>query len=169
MSKKAVVTVFSLLVVLSLATTAMCMENARQTVPSATISSREALTKCDQGVQALKDLDARFSDVKRQLAVQEQEVQLLQKEAALPGSKPAKQQEFKSKLKKFQRDLQQFKQDVNKAELEAFKPIIERIRQILQEYSKEKGILAIQERDQFVFVDSSLDITEDIIKRTNQK
>jgi Skp family chaperone for outer membrane proteins len=160
---------FILLATLFLFTASVSLADTKQTTALATISSRDVLLKCDQGTHAIKDLEEKFAGKKRQLAEQEQEVLRVQKEAATPGAKPVKQQEFKSKQEKFQQDMQKFNQELRNAETESFKPIIERVRQILQDYSKEKGIVAIQERAQLVFADPSVDITEEIIKRANKK
>ena len=44
----------------------------------------------------------------------------------------------------------------------------DKIAKVLSDYAKEKGLQGIQERGLYVYIDSSMDITSEIIKRVNR-
>jgi len=163
------VTLFLSVVCVSLPSRAEDKAQDKQPFPIAVVSSQDVLLKSDQGVQIAKDLEAKFGDKQKQLAKDEQELVQLKKEASAPKASEAKAKAFQTKRDKFIADTQKFQLAVRQAELAAFKPVGEKLRGILQDYLKEKGLKGIQERTGFVAVDPSLDITDEMIKRMNQK
>ena len=141
----------------------------KQPFPLAVVSSQAVLFKSDQGVQIAKDLEAKFGDRRKQLAKDEQELVQLKKEADAPKASESKAKAFTAKRDKLVAESRKFQLEVRQAELTAFKPVGDKLRGILQDYLKEKGLKGIQERTGFVVVDPSLDITDEMIKRMNQK
>ena len=137
--------------------------------PIAVISGQDVLLKCDQGVQVAKDLDAKFGDRKKQLAKDEQELLQLKKDADASNGSASKVKAFQTKRDKFIADSQKFQIELRQAEAAAFKPVLDKINGLLKDYAKEKGLKGIQERTGYVFIDPSIDITNEIIKRMNQK
>jgi outer membrane protein len=135
----------------------------------AVINSREVLTKCDLGVQALKDIDAKFADRKKMMAATQQELRTLQEEVKSAGEKSPKFKEFQTMLNKFREDDQKFRQDVSQDEAQKIKPIAEKVNKILADYAKEKGLQGIQEKSTYVYLDPAMDVTDEIIKRVNQE
>jgi len=133
----------------------------------AVINSRDVLTKCDLGVQAIKDIDAKFADRKKTMADMQQEVVRLQEEVKPKGDKSPKAQELQTKFNKFREEDQKFRQDLNQEEAQKFKPIADKVNKVLSVYAKEKGLQGIQERSTYVYVDPELDVTDEIIKRVN--
>jgi len=141
----------------------------KQPFPIAVVSSQVVLLRCDQGVQVAKDLNAKFGDRRKQLMKDEQELVQLQKEAEAPKASESKIKAFTTKRDKSVTENQQFQIEVRQAELAAFKPVSDRLRGILQSYLKEKGLKGIQNSASYIVVDPSIDITDEIITRMNQK
>jgi len=169
LAKILAVTLFLSVFCVSLPCIAQDKAQDTQPFPMAVISSQTVLFKSDQGVQIAKDLEAKFGDKQKQLAKDEQELVQLKKDASAPKASESKIKAFTTKRDKFIADTQKFQVAVRQAELVAFKPVGEKLRGILQDYLKEKGLKGIQERTGFVAVDPSLDITDEMIKRMNQK
>ena len=65
-------------------------------------------------------------------------------------------------------DSQQLRKDVGEAEAAKFKPIVDKINKALAEYAKEHGLLSVQDKNGFAYIDPSIDITQEIIKRVDQ-
>ena len=137
--------------------------------PIAVISGQDVLLKSDQGMQIAKDLDAKFGDRKKQLAKDEQDLLQLKKDADASNASVSKTKAFIAKRDKFVADSQKFQIELRQAEVAAFKPVLDKINSLLKDYAKEKGLKGIQERTGYVFVDPSIDITDEMIKRMNQK
>jgi len=169
LAKILAVTLFLSVFCVSLPSLAQDKVQDTQPFPIAVVSSQVVLFKSDQGVQIVKDLDAKFDDRQKQLAKDEHELVQLKKEASAPKASESKTKAFQAKRDKFLADTQKFQIEVRQAELTAFKPVGEKLRGILQDYLKEKGLKGIQERTGFVAVDPSIDITDEMIKRMNQK
>ena len=169
LAKILAVTLFFGMLCVSLPSRAEDKTQDKQPFPIAVVSSQDVLLKSDQGIQIAKDLDAQFSDKNKQLVKDKQELVQLQKEADAPKASESKIKAFTTKQDKFSAERQKLQIEFRKAELAAFKPLGDRIRGILQDYIKEKGLKGIQERAGYLAVDPSLDITDEIIKRLNQK
>ena len=169
LAKILAVTLFLSVFCLSLPCIAQDKAQDKPPFPIAVVSSQDVLLKSDQGVQIAKDLEAKFGDKRKQLAKDEQELVQLKKEASAPKASESKTKAFQTKRDKFVADAQKFQLALRQAELTAFKPVGEKLRGILQDYLKEKGLKGIQERAGYLAVDPSLDITDEVIKRMNQK
>jgi len=141
----------------------------KQQFPIAVVSGQDMLLKSEQGVQIAKDLDVKFGDRKKQLAKDEQELIQLTKDVNVPNAPVSKIKAFQTKRDKFVADSQKFQIELRQAERDAFKPLLDKAHGLLQDYAKEKGLKGIQERTGYVFVDPSIDITDEMIKRMNQK
>jgi len=141
----------------------------KQQFPIAVVSGQDVVLKSDQGIQIAKNLDAKFGDRKSQLAKDQQELLQLKKDADAPNASASKTKAFQTKRDKFVADSQRLQIEVRQAEIEAFKPLVDKLRGLLQDYAKEKGLKGIQDRTGYLFADSSIDITDEMIKRINQK
>jgi len=141
----------------------------KQQFPIAVVSGQDVVLKSDQGIQIAKDLKAKFDDRKNQLTKDEQDLLQLKKDVDAPNAPASKIKAFQTKRDKFVADNQKFQIELRQAEADAFKPVLSKVNSLLKDYAKEKGLKGIQERTGYVFVDPSIDITDEIIKRMNQK
>jgi len=144
-------------------------QDNKQPFPIAVIAIRDVLVKSDQGIQIAKDLEAKFGDRKKQLQKDEQELAQLKKEADAPNAPAAKIKAFTAKRDKFVAETRKYQMEEQQAEQAAVKLEGDRLLGIVQDYMKEKGLKGIQDRTGFIAVDPSLDITNEIIQRMNQK
>jgi len=135
----------------------------------AVINTREVLTKCEPGAQAINSIQNSFAERRKQMGAMEQEIIKLQEEAKAKGEKSTAAILLQTKFQKFQEEDQKFKQDLTQEEGIKLKPVADKITKVISDYAKSKGISAIQERGVFVYFDYSLDITDDIIKLVNQE
>jgi len=159
---KTALTVITLLAIAFLATP--CLAQTKIAV----VDTKEVIKTSVAGVLATKALEDKFADRKNQLGALQQEVAKLQEEVKPLGEKSPKYQELQTKFNKFREEELKFRQDANQAQIEIFKPLSDKFNKILADYAKENGIKGVQDRSTYVYVDPSLDITEDIIKRMNQ-
>ena len=133
----------------------------------AVINTRDVLTKCEPGAQAISAIQNSFAERRKQMSGLEQELRKLQEEAK--GEKSPAASQMQAKLQKFREEDQKFKQDLSQEEGLRLKPVADKINKVISDYAKSKGISGVQERGAFVYVDYSLDITDEIIKLVNQE
>lgn len=133
----------------------------------AIINSRDILARCDKGAAAILEIQKKFSNQRARLDVLQQEVVKLQEAAKGAPAKGPKTVQFQEKLQTYAVEENKLVQEVAQEESVRFKPVLELVNKVLDEYARENGITAIQERGNFVYIHRSLDITEEIIKRVN--
>jgi len=148
-----------------------CLEQnkaAQVAQKTAYASSREILFRSDAGSKAAKDIDAKFADRRKALAAMEADLVKLQDEVKAAGDKSPKLAEFQAKAAKFQEERGKLYQEASQEESRQLQPIADKITRAIADYAKEKGIQIVQERPALLFLDPSLDITNDIIKKVNE-
>lgn len=149
-------------------------EEKQATQPDATkplkiaiISSRDILTRCDAGGQAVKDIQSKFSDRRITMGLLEQDIRKLQEEVKGSQVKGPKSNLLQDKLQAYAEEERKLRQDVGQEESARFKPIADVVNRVLEQYAKEHNVSAIQERGTFAYYDRSLDITDEIITWVN--
>lgn len=133
----------------------------------ATINSRDILARCDRGAAVISEIQNKFASQRARLDVLQQEVVKLQEAAKGAPAKGPKTVQIQEKLQTYAVEENKLVQEVAQEESVRFKPVLELVNKVLDEYARENGITAIQERGNFVYIHRSLDITEEIIKRVN--
>lgn len=152
--------------VMLLATSALpCLAQTKFAV----INTREILTKCEPGAQAIAAIQNSFAERRKEMAAKEQELLKLQEEVKAKGEKSPAATQLQTKFQKFREDDQKFKQDLSQEEGIKLKPVADKINKVISDYAKSKGISGVQERAGFVYYDYSMDITDEIIKLVNQE
>jgi len=131
-------------------------------------ASREILFKSNAGAQAAKEIDAKFADRRKALDAMGADLVKLQNEVKPLGEKSPKFADFQAKAAQFQQERNKLIQDTAQEESRQFQPIADKITKLINDYAKEKGIQIVQERPALLFLDPSLDITGDIIKKLNE-
>jgi Skp family chaperone for outer membrane proteins len=140
---------------------------AQPALKLAVINSREALARSNKGVAAISEIQSKFSNQRRELGVLQQEILKLQAAGQKPQTRGPNTAQLQQKLQAYGAAERKLIQEVSQEEGARFKPIIEVLHKVVEEYAKENGITAIQDSGSFVYFDSSLDITEEIIKQVN--
>jgi outer membrane protein len=170
MKKKPIVSrQFSIvLVLLAMVVIAGCHTEGKQT-GMAVINSKEVVTKCNAGIQVSQDIQHEFADRQSDLKKQEEAIRQLQNDPALSDPKSGKKDELQRLVNAYVGANQQFRQDVTNVETAKYKPVLDKINKVLAEYAKAHGLLSIQDKNGFAYVDPSIDITETIIKQVDQE
>ncbi len=158
----------NLLVALSLAGL-LCGCQAFERAPkAAVINTKEVLTKCNDGIRAVEAVQKQFADRKTQLKAQEEAIAQLRKDPAINDAKLGKRLELQTLGQKYAEDIQKLRKDISEAEATAFKPIVDKINKALAAYAKAHGLLSVQDKNGFAYIDPSIDITDAIIKQVDQ-
>jgi len=141
---------------------------AEQPVPIAVIGTRDVLTQCEAGARIVRDIQAKFSDRRIRLGLLEQDIRALREETRGQPPQGPKHGLLLTRLQEFAEEERRLRQDVAQEESEQFRPVLEQLSRVVEDYSRESGIAAIQERGTFVYYRRSLDITQEIIERVNR-
>jgi Skp family chaperone for outer membrane proteins len=139
-----------------------------QPVRTAVINTKDVLTKCNIGIQATEDIQKQFADRRNDLKDQENAINKLRGAQDINEPKSANHQELQRLIRKYNADSLQLRKDVGAEEAVKFKPVVDKINKVLADYAKEKGLLSIQDKNGFAYIDPSIDITDAIIKRIDQ-
>jgi len=134
----------------------------------AVVNTREVLTKCNLGAQAVAQIQVKYDKRRRELAELEADVQRLHQEAQAPQAKPQAKARYEEQLARLRRESQNLQQEIAREESEKFKPVLERLNAVLSEYAREHKLDGIQDRSQYLYLAPSMDITEEIIGRVNK-
>lgn len=135
---------------------------------TAVINARDIVTKCNDGIRVSGEVQNHFSARREALKSQEEALRKLQNDPALSDPKSAKRDEFQRLSTVFVEANQQFRKDVADEETIKFKPVLDKINKILADYAKEHGLVSVQDKNGFAYVDPSIDITDEVIKRVDQ-
>lgn len=130
----------------------------------AVVNTREVLTKCNLGAQAVAQIQVKYDKRRRELADLEADVRRLHQEAQAQQAKAR----YEEQLARLRRESQNLQQEIAREESEKFKPVLERLNAVLVEYAKEHKLDGIQDRGQYLYIAPAMDITEEIIGRVNK-
>ena len=130
----------------------------------AVINTREVITKCNAGMQAAEKVRTKFAARQDALKKREEAIENLKTDPALNDPRSGKQAELEKLARQYVADAQALRKDVGEEEAVTFKPIVDRINKVLADYAKEHGLLSVQDKNGFAFIDPKIDITEAIIK-----
>jgi len=134
----------------------------------AVINSREVVAKCDMGVKAMAEMKELFAPRQQQLIAKQQEIIAMQNE--LKGKeleKNPKREEIDARIRGYSQEDAILRRDLAVEEEKRLKPITEKLTTVVKAYAEEKKLTAVQEKAQFYYIEPSLDITEEILKRMN--
>jgi len=135
---------------------------------AAVINTREVLTKCNDGIRVVEEVQKQFAERQEQLKAQEEAIQKLRQNSAIADPKSGKKNELQSLVQKYVEDNQKLRKDVGETEAVKFKPVVDKINKALAEYAKEHGLVSVQDKNGFAFIDPSIDITDAIIKKVDR-
>lgn len=133
----------------------------------AVINVHEVVTKSNIGIRAVQEVKEKFAD--RHLALKQQEAALKQLEAVLRVDPSLEKRDQLQRLaREYAMAGQQLLKDEAAEKASKYQPVVDQINKVVAAYAKEKGLLGIQDSKAFAYVDPSLDITAEIIRRINQ-
>jgi len=134
----------------------------------AVINTKEVLTKCNDGIRIVEELQKQFAERQEQLKVQEESIQKLRQNPAVSDPKSGKREELQTLVQKLMEDSQKLRQDVGDVEAVKFKPVVDKVNKALAAYAKEHGLVSVQDKTGFAYIDPSIDITDAIIKQVDE-
>jgi outer membrane protein len=134
----------------------------------AVINTKEVLTKCNDGIRIVEELQKQFAERQEQLKAQEESIQKLRQNPAVSDPKSGKREELQTLVQKLMEDSQKLRQDVGDVEAVKFKPVVDKVNKALAAYAKEHGLVSVQDKTGFAYIDPSIDITDAIIKQVDE-
>jgi Outer membrane protein len=153
---------------------------AQQQVKSATlkvgsVDIQKALNTCEAGKAAAVKLNQALENAKKKYETQGQALQKEQ-ESLERQSSVLDEQVFKDKVRDFQsraRDWERFRKDIETDIRQQHNEIVDKISKeligITEQVGKEGGFTLVLERSLVPYIDPTLDITDEVVKRYNQK
>ena len=159
---------------------ALCVPSAAFAQEKATkigfVDLQQALNKVDDGKAAKKKLKADFEKKQKQLNDKQEELKKLKAdiEGQLMLAEDAKRQkvaEFQKRMMELQQTYMALQGELAQAEAQATKKIFDRMGKIIEQMAKEKDYDIVLERTEsaLLFARSDMDMTEELIKRYNEK
>jgi outer membrane protein len=175
MSKK-IIAVVATLFFLSLASLGTAQQQVKPTgIKMGSVDIQKALNTCEAGKAAAAKLNKSLEDARKKYEAQGQALQKEQ-ESLERQSSMLDEQVFKDKVRDFQskaREWERFRKDVETDIRQQHNEIVDRISkeliEITEQLGKEGGYTLVVERSLVPYIDPSLDITDQLIKRYNQK
>jgi outer membrane protein len=134
----------------------------------AVINLRDAMTKSNSGIRAVEAVQQQFAERRNALKSQEDAIRKLRETPGINDPKFFKREELQRLLQEYAQASQELRKDVASAEAVQFKPVADKIHKTIGEYAKEHGLLSVQDKSGFAYIDPSIDITDEIIKRVDQ-
>jgi len=133
----------------------------------AVMNTRDVITKCDSGMKAAEEVRSKFASRQEALKKQEAALAKLKADPAVSDPKSGKRAELEALARQYVADSQALRKDIGEEETIKFKPIVDRINKVLADYVKEHGLLSVQDKNGFTYIDPSIDITDSITKRVD--
>jgi len=117
--------------------------------------------KLDNGVKELK---------KKEKAIQEEETKIIKQKKVISAEEYKKKvTELRKKVESLQKERNSLLAKVSEQRSKARTELLKNLNPIIKEYMKEKNIRMVLDKKSMLLADESLDITQDIIKRLNNK
>ena len=117
--------------------------------------------KLDNGVKELK---------KKEKAIQEEETNFIKQKKVISAEEYKKKvTDLRNKVQSLQKERNSLLENVSKQRSKARTELLKNLNPIIKEYMKEKNIRMVLDKKSMLLADESLDITQDIVKRLNNK
>ena len=117
--------------------------------------------KLENGLKKLKEKESK---------IQEEEKKIIQqKKLITPEEYKKKVTELRNKVSSLQKERNSLLESISENRKKARNELLKNLNPILKEYMKEKNIRMVLDKKSILLSDEKLDITQDIIKRLNEK
>ncbi|KYG70545.1 hypothetical protein AZI85_00970 [Bdellovibrio bacteriovorus] len=135
------------------------------------IDMQKAIKGTAAGKKATAELDAQYSEEKKNFEKREVELknmaQELEKKKAVLSEEAfkAKQIEYQKAVIAFRENVTKSQNDIQKKQEQLTAPILEKMEKVIAKVSKEKGFtMVLQDTRMIVYSSTDADLTEDVIK-----
>ena len=117
--------------------------------------------KLDNGIKELQ---------KKEKAIQEEERKIIQQKKVISAEEYKKKvTDLRKKVESLQNERNSLLEKVSKQRSKAKTELLKNLNPIIQEYMKEKNIRIVLDKKSILLADENLNITQDIVKRLNNK
>ena len=137
-------------------------------VRMAVINTRDVITKCNIGIRVVDEVQRQFADRRNALKDQEDAIKNLQAAPGVNDPKSPKREELQRLVQVYAEAAQLLRKDTAEVEAVRFKPVLDKINKALADHAKEHGLVSVQDKNGFAYIDPAIDITDAIIKRVDQ-
>jgi len=141
------------------------------------VDMQKALNFCEAGKEAKKQMTAEVEKVQKILAGKQKELEKLKEELEKRGLvmsesvRREKEREYQTKLRDFQRLQTDYQDELRRKDRELTEKILRDLETVIKKIGEEGKYTIILEKNQptILYISSSLDLTEEVIKRFDQQ
>lgn len=139
------------------------------------VDVQKLLSQSNAGKKAFKDLNQIINNKKKQFDKEEKKLQseeaeiLKQKNVVSEDELNNRIQKFRVKINDFQNKKKKFNQEMSNKRLKATGELLKSVNQILSDYASENKISLIIQKKNIIVGQSSLDVTDTIMKILNKQ
>jgi outer membrane protein len=146
-------------------------------VKIAYVDMQKALNFCEAGREAKKQITLEVEKMQKTFVGKQKEVEKLREDLEKRGSvlnetvRRDKEREYQTKLRDLQRLQKDYEDDLRRKDRELTDSILKNIEAIVKKLGEEGKYTLILERNQpaIIYISSGLDLTEEVIKISDQK
>jgi outer membrane protein len=146
-------------------------------VKIAYVDMQKALNFCEAGKEAKKQITLEVEKIQKTFAGKQKELEKLKEDLEKRGSvlsetvRREKEREYQAKLRDLQRLQRDYEEDLRRKDRELTDHILKNLEGIVKKLGEEGKYTLILERNQpaIVYISSGLDLTDEVIKISNQK
>ncbi len=140
------------------------------------VDVRKAIEGTKAGQKVKKDLEVDFKKREKDLQKRAEDVKKMNQDfekkslVLSDDAKMKKQQEIQEEMLKYNQEVQKNTTDLRKKEQELMEPIFKKMQEVINGIAKgEKYTLILQNRDNILFADKEIDLTERVVKEFEKK
>jgi outer membrane protein len=141
------------------------------------VDMQKALNYCEAGKEAKRQMTLEVEKMQKVFAGKQKELEKIKEDLEKRGSvlsenvRREKDREYQAKLRDLQRLQKDYEDDLRRKDREFTERILKNMEVIIKQMGEEGKYTVILEKNQptILFISNSLDLTEEVIKRIDQK
>ncbi len=141
------------------------------------VDMQKALNYCEAGKEAKRQMTLEVEKMQKVFAGKQKELEKIKDDLEKRGSvlsenvRREKDREYQAKLRDLQRLQKDYEDDLRRKDREFTERILKNVEVIIKQMGEEGKYTVILEKNQptILFISNSLDLTEEVIKRIDQK
>lgn len=141
------------------------------------VDMQKALNYCEAGKEAKRQMTLEVEKMKKVFAGKQKELEKIKDDLEKRGSvlsenvRREKDRDYQTKLRDLQRLQKDYEDDLRRKDREFTERILKNVEVIIKQMGEEGKYTVILEKNQptILFISNSLDLTEEVIKRIDQK
>ncbi|MDP3040690.1 MAG: OmpH family outer membrane protein [Deltaproteobacteria bacterium] len=141
------------------------------------VDMQKALNYCEAGKEAKRQMTLELEKMQKVFAGKQKELEKIKEDLEKRGSvlsenvRREKDRDYQTKLRDLQRLQKDYEDDLRRKDREFTERILKNVEVIIKQMGEEGKYTVILEKNQptILFISNSLDLTEEVIKRIDQK